>query len=134
MVIWSLLTQKAWNDLRRHGRLKVTHRHAMQEFLAPYTWMAGQMERRLKIPRPNKKAMPIWAWYQWEGASRCKPDLRAAGYLPRGEQGVRIELKVADDCVLLSDFDLWHYVLNYWYLPESEKDGRAFEMKGMTRG
>ena len=129
MVIWSILTQKAWNDLRRHGRLKVTHRHAMQEFLAPYTWMACQMERRLKISRPNKKVVPIWVWCQWEGASRRKPDLRAAGYLPRGEQGVRIELDVDDDRVLLSDFDLWHYVLNYWYLPESEKDGREFERK-----
>ena len=42
---------------------------------------------------------------------------------------MRIELDVADDRVLLSDFDLWHYVLNYWYLPESEKDGREFEKK-----
>jgi hypothetical protein len=23
-----------------------------------------------------------------------------------------------DDQVLLSDFDLWHYVLNRWYLPQ----------------
>ena len=68
--------------------------------------------------------MPIWAWYQWEG-SRRKPDLRASGYLPKGEPGVRLELRVADDRVLLSDFDLWHYVLNYWYLPKSEKAGEA---------
>jgi len=27
----------------------------------------------------------------------------------------------------LSDFDLWHYVLNYWYLPKSEADGDKFE-------
>ena len=47
----------------------------------------------------------------------------------KGERGVRVELEVADDRVLLSDFDLWHYVLNYWYLPESEKDGKAFEKK-----
>ena len=29
--------------------------------------------------------------------------------------------------VLLSDFSLWHHVLNYWYLPASRKDERAFE-------
>jgi hypothetical protein len=29
--------------------------------------------------------------------------------------------------VLLSDFELWHYVLNYWYLPKTEKDGETFE-------
>jgi hypothetical protein len=29
--------------------------------------------------------------------------------------------------VLLSDFELWHYVLNYGYLPKTEKEGEAFE-------
>ena len=129
MVIWSILTQQAWDDLQQRGRLWVGRRHVMQEFLGPYAWMAEQMERRLKIPGPSKNAMPIWAWYQWEGAARCKPDLRSGGYLPTGEPGVCVELEVTDDRVLLSDFDLWHYVLNYWYLPESEKDGKAFEKK-----
>ena len=129
MVIWSILTQQAWDDLQRRGRLRVGRRHVTQDFLGPYAWMAKQMERRLRTPRPSKNAMPIWAWYQWEGVDRRKPDLRSGGYLDKGEQGVRVELKVADDRVLLSDFDLWHYVLNYWYLPESEKDGKAFEEK-----
>ncbi len=129
MVIWSILTLQAWDELRQRGRLRVAARHVMRDFLGPYVWMGKQMERRLKAPRPNKNALPIWAWYQWEGAARRKPDLRAAGYLPTGERGVRVELNVADECVLLSDFDLWHYVLNYWYLPQSERDGRVFEKK-----
>ena len=29
--------------------------------------------------------------------------------------------------VLLSDFELWHYVLNYQYLPLSMKDSRRFD-------
>lgn len=129
MVIWSILTQQAWDDLQRRGRLRVARRHAIQEFLAPYAWMAKQMERRLRMPRPSINATPIWAWYQWEGADRRKPDLRSAGYLAKNERGVRVELEVADDRVLLSDFDLWHYVLNYWYLPTSERDGTLFEKK-----
>jgi hypothetical protein len=127
MVIWSILTQQAWDDLQRRGGLRVARRHVTKDFLAPYLWMADQMERRLTIARPSKAAMPIWAWYQWEGVHRRRPDLRTAGYLTRAERGVRVELEVADDRVLLSDFDLWHYVLNYWYLPATEKDGRAFE-------
>jgi hypothetical protein len=38
----------------------------------------------------------------------------------------------------LSDFDLWHYVLNYWYLPESEAEGEEFELElkqyGLSKG
>ena len=129
MVIWSILTQQAWNDLRRQGSLRVARRHVMQEFLGPYAWMARQMERRLRTPRPSKDALPIWAWYQWEGVNRRRPDLRAAGYLTKAERGMRAELQVADNRVLLSDFDLWHYVLNYWYLPATEQDGGTFEKK-----
>ncbi len=128
MVIWSILTQQAWHDFQRRGLLRVNRRHVSKDFLGPYIWMAGQMERRLAVRRPSKNAMPIWAWYQWEG-KRCKPDLRSSGYLPKGDQGLRLELQVADDRVLLSDFDLWHYVLNYWYLPETEKGAEAFEKK-----
>lgn len=38
-----------------------------------------------------------------------------------------MEIEVSPTEVLLSDFELWHYALNYWYLPESEVDGEAFE-------
>ncbi len=133
MIIWSILTEQAWNDFQQRGRLRASRRHVIREYLGPYTWMAGQMERRLKVPRPSKDAMPIWAWYQWEGR-RCQPDLRCSGHLPKGQPGVRLKLRVADERVLLSDFDLWHYVLNYWYLPESEKAGAAFEKKLAERG
>jgi hypothetical protein len=129
MLIWSILTQKAWKKLQREGRLRTSRRHVMKEFLGPYLWMVEQMEKRLKTPRPGRDAMPIWAWRQWEGVKRCKPDLRSGGHLPQGFRGVRVECRVDDRRVLLSDFDLWHYVLNYWYLPTSERDGNAFEKK-----
>ena len=80
MVIWSILTHQTWNELQRKGRLRVARRHVTQDFLSLYTWMARQMELRLKSPKPSEDAMPIWAWYQWEGADRRKPDLRAAGH------------------------------------------------------
>lgn len=56
-----------------------------------------------------------------------KPDICPSSYSPKGSEWVRIEFKL-DECeVLLSDFDLWHYVLNYWYLPESIDEGEIFE-------
>src|SRR5207249_1005693 len=36
-------------------------------------------------------------------------------------------LIVPSDNVLLSDFDLWLFPLNYWYLPRTLKEGNAFE-------
>lgn len=36
--------------------------------------------------------------------------------------------------MLLSDFTLWHHVLNYWYIPLSEAEGEAFELELDQRG
>ncbi|MCP3925850.1 MAG: DUF3841 domain-containing protein, partial [Desulfobacterales bacterium] len=43
------------------------------------------------------------------------------------EKGVRIEFECLRDDVLLSDYDLWHYALNYWYLAETETNSESFE-------
>ncbi len=131
MVIWSNLTQQAWEELQKQGRLRVSCRHIEKDFQGSYLWMASQMELRLQTPRPSEDSMPIWAWWQWWG-DRRRPDLRASGYLPKGTRGIRVELQVKTDRVLLSDFELWHYVLNYWYLPKTEKEGGVFEKK-LTR-
>lgn len=77
-------------------------------------------------PAATEDAMPLWAWYQYAGSRRRKPDLRSGGYLPKGERGVRLELEMDERAVLLSDFDLWHYVLNDWYLPASVEDAETF--------
>lgn len=87
--------------------------------------MAEQLGRHIQAPA--KCHWPIWAWYQWEDSEKRRPDLRASSHLEKGMPGVRMEIEVDGTKVLLSDFMLWHYVLNYWYLPTSEKEGENFE-------
>jgi hypothetical protein len=95
--------------------------------------MVDQMEIRLG-PSPDSRCFPLWAWFQWEGENRCKPDLRAGGHLGKGESGFRIEFECFEGSALLSDFDLWHYALNYWYLPETELDAERFEAELVAQG
>jgi len=57
-----------------------------------------------------------------------------SGHLERGAKGVRIELDVDERRALISDFDLWHFVLNYWFLPASEADGDGFESELTAKG
>ena len=61
----------------------------------------------------------------------CPTEAGPSGRRAPAERDPRrpVELQVQDDCVLLSDFDLWHYVLNYWYLPRTENEGEAFERR-----
>ena len=132
MIVWSNLTADAWGELQQKGFLRATRQNVEADFMLAYIWMADQMERRLGL-RPSKGAMPIWVWSQWSG-NRRRPDLRASGHLPKGARGVRVECKVQDDRVLLSDFELWHFVLNYGYLPKSEDEEAAFEKELAAAG
>jgi hypothetical protein len=127
MILWTIQTEDALSKLEVDGMLRATGKNIMEpSWVGPYQWMADQMEMRL-APPPEPGCFPVWAWYQWENENRRKPDLRAAGHLSKGQKGVRIEFESPDEAALLSDFDLWHYVLNYWYLPESEAEGKEFE-------
>lgn len=44
-------------------------------------------------------------------------------------RGMRLEIEIPQEQILLSDFDLWHYPLNYWYFPDSEEDDQRFEQR-----
>lgn len=124
--LWTIQTIPAWETLQAAGVLRAESRLAEPDFAAAYRWMVAQMRQRL--PRPSFAAKtPLWAWYQYRGPDRPRPDLRKRSHLPAGQRGVRIEFELADELVLLSDFELWHLVLNNWYLGESEADADAFD-------
>jgi len=88
-----------------------------KEFRCAYDWMRAQMGRCL----PHYDGhFPWWGWHT------PRPDLRQSGHLPRGVQGVRLELEIDPNQVLLSDFDAWHSVLNRGYLGLSEAEDDAW--------
>lgn len=126
MQLWTIQTEQAWATLNQRGRLRCRRSDADRDFLSAYDWMADQMRTRIGSPSSRVISVPIWAWFQYEGIKRKRPDLRASGHLPSGTRGYRIALEIPDEHVVLSDFELWHYVLNYWYLPCSEVDNDAF--------
>lgn len=132
MKLWTIQHMPFWKRLEVAGRIcadaelvKTTGFCAVDKRMQhAYDWLAAQMDG--KIGRPTPDAMPLWAWLQWSGARR-RPDLRSAGHLSSGEEGVRIEFEIDDRDVVLSDFELWHFALNYGYIANSEEDDEAFD-------
>ena len=55
-----------------------------------------------------------------------KPDLRYAGKLDKGVQGVLLEVTLDLEQVLISDFMAWHCVLNDGYLAFTEEENESF--------
>ena len=122
-TIWTIQTEEAYEVLRQTGELFGTREHIMFEDSRAYDWLCSKMKARGILPEKESYEYPIWAWYSFLGK---KPDLRTTGFVPKGTKAVRLELRVDLKRVLLSDFDLWHYVLNDWYVATSEEELAKF--------
>ena len=127
--LWTIQDEQGWNELQSKGVLIPKKEFIDFDLLNSrdaYDWLKVQMESRLGKPT-NRDQYPVWAWYQYFDSNKKRPDLRRSGHLPSGKTGYRIEFEKDDKEVLLSDFVLWHYVLNQCYLPLNMDDYENFE-------
>ena len=127
MKLWTIQSIDVWEKLKEEEiiscdtKLAVHLKDEEYSFLESYNWMRKEMINRIG-DSPNKSNIyPIWGWYINRGLNK-KPDLRRSAYGPSGEQMVCMELEIPDNKMLLSDFDLWHFVLNNWYLGDSTNE------------
>lgn len=139
MILWTIQDEAVWSALEREGVYAVSDKAVYEEwaiegnpqfdkaFVRPYDWMIDQMDRRVG-PAPEGVHYPIWAMYKEQGRLDGKPDMRERLHAKPGRHVVRLRLDVPDERVLLSDFDDWHAVLNYWFLSRTELESKAFDI------
>jgi hypothetical protein len=118
--VWSIQNAGCWDLFQNQGFLRADARRIPRNFRPAYQWLIAQMHQR--IPGYSGGA-PVWFWHS------PKPDLRKRGHLPSGVQGVRIELELPFERVLLLDFEAWHCVLNRWHLSRSWRESREWDRK-----
>lgn len=87
---------------------------------APYRWMAAQMAKRVGPP-PEGVIFPVWAWHTMNWKHR-RPDMRWSHFHGRKRPFALMEVEIPDKDVLLSDEELWHFVLNDWYLNDAANE------------
>jgi small-conductance mechanosensitive channel len=132
MKLWTIQPIEVWELLQQQGFYRGAKEYVYEDFLSSYDWLIGEMEKRLG-QRPEQESYPVWAWKHWNGLY-VRPDLRFSGHLEKGTRGVRLEIDIPDEQVVLSEFGKWHYVLNYWYLAETDQDWEAFNKEINKRG
>ena len=94
-------------------------------FKLSYDWLKKQMLARGILPKNNETDV-FWAW-AWSGdLGKKKVDLRTRPYY-RNQNNVLLTIDKDPKDILLSDFNLWHYVLNYWALPASKQDEKMWD-------
>lgn len=129
MKLWTVQPIEWYEKLTQDGIIYGTESYIYDEYIFGYKWLMSRMEERIG-PKFHNNNFPIWAWYQWDGINKKKPDLRSTSHFMKGVEGVRIEIEKDDKDVLLSDFSLWHFPLSYHdYIGKSEEDCNDFETR-----
>lgn len=117
MRLWTMQPVEVYDILMKDGVFRCDPEKVGEpSFIDRYGWMNEKLNE--KDTKPDDVEYPIWAWFRFNSKEK-KPDLRHSCYGPRGEKMVCLELEVPDEKVLLTDFDLWHFVLNDWWLDTS---------------
>lgn len=134
MIIWTIQHYPAYEQLQETGHLRANENYlfCMDDSRHAYDWISAKMISAGLIP-PQGVRYPIWAWYQWEG-KRKRCDMRKGGHANRGKKIVQLTIEVNDQYVLLSDFDLFHYLIGYWYMSVDEDDDSEFEARYKSLG
>lgn len=120
MRLWTIQYPEAYKDLCEKGYLRVPDDRVDELWKKSYDWLVGEMIKKIGKP-PSGVHYPLWAWHTLDG-KRNKPDLRMGGYAKRGERQVLIEFEIPDDKVVLTDFCLWHFVLNDFWIIDAVDD------------
>jgi hypothetical protein len=133
MILWTIQHLNVYNILKEKGIYKPERKYTMAynniDISQAYEWMKYSMYLLCKSSI-NMDDEIIWAWYQWEGKRKPR-DMRKSGYCTKGLPIVQLKIDIPDDNVLLSDFDLWHYVLNGWLIPENEYEKEEYDIDTM---
>lgn len=121
MLLWTIQPLEVYELLMEQSVFRCDRSRAWglkdDELKEAYDWLVDQMNQKIGLP-PQGVEYPIWAWHTFCGR-RGKPDFRRMGLGIRGEEYLCLEIDVPDQEVLLSEFDLWHMVLNDFFIGEA---------------
>ena len=122
MTLYTFISEEELNILNETGKLVCDPSKVEPFYINAYDFMSSCLEK--KCPKPDKAiTYPRWAWYSWEN-SRNVPDTGILEFYP---DMYLLEIDVPDNEVLLSDYDNWHFCLNYIYLPKTDEEDDWFE-------
>ena len=106
IILWTIQDERAIAYLQAHEFLKGDLRSVEPDFRYAYRWLMKQLGYR---------NAPVWFWRQ-------KPDLRESGWAQKGSLQYLLTVHITCERVTLTDFDLWHVILNRCYMSWDEAD------------
>lgn len=115
MRLWTRQHVSVWDEILRKGSYFAKKEHIelkndsiSEYYLELYHWYIKRAEKI--VSRESREHYPIWASTSYKNRLHVVEDT------------FLIELEVPEDRVVVTDFDKWGYVVNYWYVPRDKKD------------
>lgn len=113
MILWTIQNLLVLERLRTTGFISAK----LPESEDRYSSVADKwMTKRLNLSTPFCCDYPIWGWFRYS-ESTSRPDLRCKWLLPRGTRGCLLKIDIPDSEVLLSQFEMWTWVMRGQLLP-----------------
>lgn len=120
MRVWTLQPLTVYEQLKENKTLIARPELGSGDDLAEaYAWMRRQMAARV----PRYQGGPVWWAYS------LKPDLRRERHRMMPEPFVCLELELAEEEILISDFGVWDAVLNDWFYSQSADETEAWDQR-----
>lgn len=96
-------------------------------FFRSYNWLIGKMNE--VIENPDNIKYPVWAWYSYGDTGNNYPNLNNFSDTTSKDGTVMIKIEIDEKDVFLSDYDIWHGVLNniYWNDKKTDEEWDAEE-------
>jgi hypothetical protein len=120
MIVYTIQEKKYFNRYLKN-KTKPGEILCFEDFRPAYKWLNKQLSIKNKKFKQNK--YHFWGWIK-------KPDLRNYKFrMPKNKSYYLISLNIPDESCILTDFQLWHFVLNGSYFYIKEKDYQQFSKK-----
>jgi hypothetical protein len=118
------MERSTWHLLKAQGSLTCPVSKTCDDpiFRDAYGWMMNSMANA-GVPAPAFGLSPWWCWVS-RGQNHPEPYIEDLAGL---DDPVVLELSIPSDQIVLSCFDLWHFVLNRSYVWTSESDEKDFD-------
>ena len=119
------MERSTWQLLEANGSLTCPVPMADDDptFQTAYEWMRSAMASA-GLSAPAEDLTPWWCWIK-RGADSPMPYREDLDGLT---DPVVLQLSVPSNLIVLSCFDLWHFVLNRIYVPDSAEDEAQFDL------
>ena len=93
----------------------------LEDYKEAYGWMAEQMRKRIGPPPIPEVEYPLWGWQQ-HGSYKKEYHGSQSDCGGDDDEFIFITANIPDDMVLLSDFNMWHHVLNHWCIARTKRE------------